>query len=173
MLKTILICYLRVLHPTQRLVVWDSALVSESTVMGTRNLLEMLERHNNQVKYVNTSSGAVKKVQILGSNQGESINDVYANAKLEVEKILTEAKDATKITFLQSPAIFFRRPRDITERPFCNWKLYSRCHQRKRCHSKRKSRNRAFLFAPDRYDNSTIGLFVHRKCLLFSRYRFI
>jgi len=83
----------------------DSDLVLESTVMGTRNLLEMLDRRNNQVKYLNTSSGAVKKVKSLTSIEGQGINEVYANAKLEVEKILTEAKVASKIT-LCSPRLY-------------------------------------------------------------------
>lgn len=83
----------------------DSDLVLESTVVGTRNLLEMLDRRNNQVKYLNTSSGAVKKIKSLTSNESQGINDVYANAKFEVEKILTEAKVASKIT-LCSPRLY-------------------------------------------------------------------
>ena len=83
----------------------DSDLVLQSTVMGTRNLLEMLDRRNNQVKYLNTSSGAVKKVKSFTSPQEQGINEVYADAKLQVEKILTEAKAASKIT-LSCPRLY-------------------------------------------------------------------
>jgi len=83
----------------------DSDLVMQSTVMGTKNLVEMLDRRNNQVKYLNTSSGAVKKIKSFTLPRDPGINDVYAIAKHEVERILTEAKVASKIT-LCSPRLY-------------------------------------------------------------------
>ena len=83
----------------------DSDLVLESTVMGTRNLLEMLDRRNTQVKYLNTSSGAVKKMTNLTRGQGQNINDVYAAAKQEVEKILERSCGNSRIDFC-SPRLY-------------------------------------------------------------------
>ena len=83
----------------------DSDLVSESTVMGTRNLLEMLDRHKNQVKYLNTSSGAVKKMTNLATAESQNINDVYAAAKREVEKVLEESSFNSGVNFC-SPRLY-------------------------------------------------------------------
>lgn len=83
----------------------DSDLVSESTVKGTRNLLEMLDRRNIQVKYLNTSSGAVKKMINPAINQNQNINDVYAAAKREVEKFLEESSCNSRINFC-SPRLY-------------------------------------------------------------------
>jgi nucleoside-diphosphate-sugar epimerase len=83
----------------------DRNLVLDSTILGTRNLLEMLQRRNREVRYLNTSSGAVKKVRNLTLDQNQGINDVYASAKHEVEKILVEASDNSKISFC-SPRLY-------------------------------------------------------------------
>lgn len=83
----------------------DSDLVSESTVMGTRNLLEMLDRRNNHVKYVNTSSGAVKKMINPAIAQNQNINDVYAAAKREAEKFLEESSCNSRVNFC-SPRLY-------------------------------------------------------------------
>jgi dTDP-glucose 4,6-dehydratase len=83
----------------------DADLVLRSSISGTRNLLELLEKRNRSVKYLNTSSGAVKKVRGPGLNQDHSINDVYATAKYEVEKLLVEASNNSKIKFC-SPRLY-------------------------------------------------------------------
>lgn len=83
----------------------DLDLVWESTVMGTRNLLKMLDRRNNQVKYLNTSSGAVKKMTSPATAQNQNINDVYAAAKREVEKILEESSSTSRVNF-RSPRLY-------------------------------------------------------------------
>jgi len=83
----------------------ESDLVSESTVMGTINLLEMLDRRNHQVKYLNTSSGAVKKMTNLGTDQRQNINNVYAAAKQEVEKILEKSCSNSRIDYC-SPRLY-------------------------------------------------------------------
>jgi dTDP-glucose 4,6-dehydratase len=83
----------------------DGGLVSESTLMGTRNLLEMLSRRNKQVKYLNTSSGAVKKITHLLAVQSQDINDVYAAAKREVETLLEGLCSNSRISFC-SPRLY-------------------------------------------------------------------
>jgi dTDP-glucose 4,6-dehydratase len=83
----------------------DRDLVSDSTIIGTTNLLELLGKRNNKVKYLNTSSGAVKKVKNLAPFEDQGINDVYAIAKLEAEKLLIEANIDSKITFC-SPRLY-------------------------------------------------------------------
>ena len=83
----------------------DLDLVSESTVMGTRNLLKMLDRRNSQVNYLNTSSGAVKKMTSPATAKNQNINDVYAAAKREVEKILEESSSTSRVNF-RSPRLY-------------------------------------------------------------------
>ena len=83
----------------------DRDLVSESTIIGTRNILELLSKQSNQVRYLNTSSGAVKKIKEIRSPEGESINDVYANSKYEAEKLLMDASVSSRIDFC-SPRLY-------------------------------------------------------------------
>jgi nucleoside-diphosphate-sugar epimerase len=83
----------------------ESDLVWESTVMGTINILEMLDRQNHQVKYLNTSSGAVKKMTNLDKDQRQNINNVYAAAKQEVEKILDGSCGNSRIDYC-SPRLY-------------------------------------------------------------------
>jgi dTDP-glucose 4,6-dehydratase len=83
----------------------ESDLVSESTIMGTRNLLKMLDRRNHQVKYLNTSSGAVKKMTNLAIDQRQNISNVYAAAKQEAEKMLEESCGNSRINYC-SPRLY-------------------------------------------------------------------
>jgi nucleoside-diphosphate-sugar epimerase len=83
----------------------DGELVSESTVLGTKNLLDMLDRRNSEVKYLNTSSGAVRKSTHPASGQSENINDIYATAKHDVEKLLERSYSNSKISFC-SPRLY-------------------------------------------------------------------
>ncbi len=83
----------------------ESDLVSESTVKGTINLLEMLHRRNHQVKYLNTSSGAVKKINYLKAVHKQNINNIYAAAKQEVEEILERSCGNSRIDYC-SPRLY-------------------------------------------------------------------
>ena len=83
----------------------DGDLVLDSTILGTKNLLELLQKRNKEVKYLNTSSGAVKKVIEATSDQNRSINDAYAGAKYRVEKQLTDTSGISRITF-SSPRLY-------------------------------------------------------------------
>jgi nucleoside-diphosphate-sugar epimerase len=83
----------------------DRGLVSESTVLGTKNLLEMLSKRNSDVKYLNTSSGAVRKVAQLTSAQSESINDAYAVAKHDAEQLLEKSCSNSNISYC-SPRLY-------------------------------------------------------------------
>lgn len=83
----------------------DRELVSESTILGTKNLLNLLSRRNNEVKYLNTSSGAVRKILHHSSGQSESISDAYAVAKHDAEKLLERSCRNSNISFC-SPRLY-------------------------------------------------------------------
>jgi nucleoside-diphosphate-sugar epimerase len=83
----------------------DSNLVNDSTKLGTKHLIEFLRTQENRVTYLNTSSGGVKNYVSDFSDGDKSINNIYAEAKIEAEKILIREIKDTNIMF-KSPRLY-------------------------------------------------------------------
>ena len=93
-------------------------LVLDSTILGTKNLVEFLQRRDKEVRYLNTSSGAVKKVRKLPLSEGLDINDIYAMAKSEAEKFLMEAAANTRMNICSPRLYSFAGPGIATNAHF-------------------------------------------------------